>query len=110
MVKSVLVTPTNQVATQLGRKIRQARLDRGWRQADLAKLMGVSVSSVSAYESGRITAERSHLELIAKYTQRPLHYFTGQRVEEALARVKELQQSLAELEHILQEIIEPRSQ
>lgn len=97
---------TPRAAKKLGEKIRAARLERGWRQSDLAKLLGISAQSISAFESGRIPPDRQYIEQIAYHTKRPLHYFTGQKVAEALARVEQLKHELDELQDILKQIVE----
>ena len=93
-------------AKALGEKIRQARQAKNLRQTDLAKLVGVSAQSISAFESGRIPPAREYIEKIAYYTQRPVHYFTGQKVAEALARVEQLKAELEELHDILSQVVE----
>lgn len=90
----------------LGKKIKHARLERGLRQVDLAKLVGVSAQSISAFESGRIPPAPEYLELIAHHTGRPLHVFTGQRVSEALIRIDEMIGELKELKNILSQVVE----
>lgn len=90
----------------LGEKIKHARIERGLRQVDLAKLVGVSAQSISAFESGRIPPAPEYLELIAHHTSRPLHVFTGQRVSEALVRIDEMIGELKELKNILSQVVE----
>lgn len=90
----------------LGEKIKQARLGRGLRQADLAKLVGVSPQLISAFESGRIPPAPEYIEQIAHFTGRPLHLFTGQRVAEALVRIDEIMGELKELKSILSQVVE----
>jgi len=97
---------TPKAAKKLGQKIKEARLAKSLRQSDLGKLVGVSTQSISAFESGRIPAAREYIEKISYHTQRPIHYFTGQKVAEALSRVKQLRAELNELEDILSQIIE----
>lgn len=94
---------------KLGEKIRVARQARGLRQSDLAKLIGVSPQSVSAFESGRIPPAAEYLEKIAHHTGRPLHVFTGQRISEALLRIDQLTQELQELKEILSQVVEKDS-
>ncbi|MBW7944497.1 helix-turn-helix transcriptional regulator [Patescibacteria group bacterium] len=93
-------------AKKLGERIRQARQGKNLRQSDLGKLVGLSTQSISAFESGRIPPAREHIEKIAYHTGRPIHFFTGQKVAEALARVEQLQTELKELHEILSQIVE----
>ena len=41
------------ICTTLGERIRQLRLDRGWRQIDLAELVGINENYVSDLELGK---------------------------------------------------------
>lgn len=50
--------------TPVGRRIRQAREDRGWNQSELARRADVTASSLSRVESGDIVVPSS--ELMAK--------------------------------------------
>jgi transcriptional regulator with XRE-family HTH domain len=97
---------SSKYSSKLGQKIRQAREQKGLRQADLGKLIGLSIQSISAFESGKITPASEHLEKIAYYTERPLHTFTGTRVAEALLRIEQMAKELAELKEILSEVVE----
>ncbi len=47
---------------QLGPKLRAARLQRGWTQADVARQLGITSQAVSKLESqaGRASFERIH--------------------------------------------------
>ncbi len=91
---------------KLGERIRQARQAKNLRQSDLGKLVGLSTQSISAFESGRIPPAREYIEKIAYHTGRPIHFFTGQKVAEALARVEQLQTELKELHEILSQVVE----
>ncbi|MBW7955407.1 helix-turn-helix transcriptional regulator [Patescibacteria group bacterium] len=99
---------TPRAAKVLGEKIKQARQAKNLRQADLAKLIGLSPQSISAFESGKIPPDREYIEKIAYHTQRPVHFFTGQKVAEALARVEQLKVELEELSAILKQIVEEK--
>jgi XRE family aerobic/anaerobic benzoate catabolism transcriptional regulator len=41
------------ICAALGERIRQLRLDRGWRQIDLAELVGINENYVSDLELGK---------------------------------------------------------
>lgn len=47
--------------TAVGRRIREARLDRGWNQSELARRADVTASSLSRIESGDIAVPSSDL-------------------------------------------------
>jgi transcriptional regulator with XRE-family HTH domain len=90
----------------VGKRIKDARLETGFKQADLAYRVGVSTQLISAFESGRIRPAKNYLEKIAQHTHKPLYFFTGQRVSEALSRVNSMIKELEEIRAILAEAIE----
>jgi len=102
-----MIIPTDRHPKKtLGEKMKLARQERGLRQSDLAKLVGISHQSISAFESNRIPPAHEYLEKIAYHTQKPLHFFTGQKVTEAVLRVDQLITELEELKKILTKIVE----
>ena len=92
--------------SKLPDRIQTARKSQGFRQADLAKLVGVSTQLISAFESGRIVPARHYLEKIAQYTHQPMHYFTGQKLAEVQHRIQHLQQELAELAKVVDSLVQ----
>jgi transcriptional regulator with XRE-family HTH domain len=54
------------ICAELGKRIRQLRNDRGWRQIDLAEETGLHENFVSDLEQGRKEACLQTLEAIAK--------------------------------------------
>lgn len=88
--------------SQLAKRIRQAREGSHLSQSELAKNLGVSDKSISAYEQGRSTPSLEKLKKIASSTHRSLEYFTNddvtkaeiatklQMIERELAAVKKL--------------------
>lgn len=91
-------------AKNLGKKIRQARLEFGLTQGDLAYRVGVSTQSISAFESGRIRPAMKHVAKIAQFTHKPLHFFTGQKVLEVLDRVEKVIVELQSIQQVLSEM------
>lgn len=74
-------------AKNIGDRIRSAREEEGYSQADLAKAIGFETpTAISLIESGdrKLTAE--NLELISKTLHRPVGYFLG--IEEKMPDVK----------------------
>jgi transcriptional regulator with XRE-family HTH domain len=67
------------VADELASKIREARTDAALSREQVAAALGVSLSTIVRYETGRTTriATATLLE-IAKVTQKPLSFFLGQ--------------------------------
>ena len=59
----------------IGQRIRTMRLSRGMTQADLAKAIGQSQSSITMYETGRREPDFETLEALADVFNVPLIYF-----------------------------------
>ena len=57
-----------------GERIRRMRKERGMSQTDLAELVGVSQSNISAYEGGRQEPKMGQLILLAKTFGTSLDY------------------------------------
>lgn len=55
--------------------MRQARLEAGLSQKELAKVAGCSTSRLSAHEHGEQSIPLAQLELLAQYLHLPLEYF-----------------------------------
>lgn len=103
----------------LGRRIKQAREDRGWKQKDLALAVHVEPMTVSRWERGVNTPELSTLKLIAKATGKDLPFFVQERKQaetveqrldamaqnqvDALALLRELVETMNELKGALRE-------
>jgi transcriptional regulator with XRE-family HTH domain len=88
----------------LGKKIKQARQEFGLTQSDLAYRVGISAQLISAFETGRIFPEKNYIEKIAQFTHKPLYFFTGEKVSEALDRVAKMMAELQELQKVLEQI------
>jgi transcriptional regulator with XRE-family HTH domain len=50
---------------RIGRRIAQARRDKGWSQRELGDALGISEGQISRYETGRVTPHRARYEAIA---------------------------------------------
>lgn len=48
-----------------GNRLKAFRADRGWKQADLAKRMGVSVGTINRWEKGKTGIEDTNLQKLA---------------------------------------------
>ena len=84
-------------------KIKIARREMGLTQSELAYRMGISPQSISAFESGRIVPERKYLEKIAQFTHKPIYFFTGEKMEEALDRLAKLESEITAIRKLLSE-------
>jgi transcriptional regulator with XRE-family HTH domain len=93
-------------AKSLANKIKQARIEAELKQSELAARMGISAQLISAFETGRIRPERQYLEKIAQFTHKPVYFFTGQKVAEALSRIEEMMKELQEIREILHQAVE----
>jgi len=59
----------------VGALLRQARLEAGMTQKELANVVSCSTSRISAYEYGERPVPLAELELLAQYLHLPLEYF-----------------------------------
>ncbi|MEO8582005.1 MAG: helix-turn-helix transcriptional regulator [Patescibacteria group bacterium] len=90
---------------RVGQKIREARKYKQVTQEDLAKAIGVSDKSISAYESERISPPLKVLEKIAAKTDQSLNYFLEDSMESTiLAKLSEVEQQFREIKKILEEL------
>jgi len=67
---------------QIAEKIKQARKERGFTQAQLAELLDRTVSNISDIERNRVQVSAVDLYLIAKYLTKPIDYFYGDEFNE----------------------------
>jgi transcriptional regulator with XRE-family HTH domain len=91
-------------ANTLAKKIKQARLDMGLTQSQLAYRMGISAQSISAFESGRIHPEKKYIEKIAQFTHKPMYFFTGKKIAEAMDKIEKVMDELTEIKKLLEQI------
>lgn len=69
---------THKVAEfSLGERIRKAREDMGWQQADLADGVKKSRATIAGWESNKHRPSRLELDFIAELTHYPIEFFTG---------------------------------
>lgn len=54
-----------QLQAQIARRVRQARLKKGWTQEQLAEALDVASETVSRYESGRVPLSLTMLDRVA---------------------------------------------
>lgn len=75
--------PTDLIAVQIGRRVRDRRLELGLSQVDLARRLGVTYQQVQKYERGtnRIAADRLHG--LARILDVPIPYFYSGSVMQA---------------------------
>ncbi len=86
----------------LATKIKQARKSRQITQEDLARAIGVSDKSISAYESGRVHPPLEILEKIAKSTDHSMTYFVDPSAESSiLQKLNEVQKLFEEIRSLL---------
>ena len=60
------------------KRIKEARLERGLTQQNLAKHLGRSTASISELERGKVQVTASDLFLIAQLLNKPIEYFYGE--------------------------------
>lgn len=87
----------------IGKKIRSARKIKQITQEDLARAIGVSDKSISAYESERIHPPIAVLEKIADTTHHSLTYFLEDSVESSiLSKLETIEKEFKEIKQLLQ--------
>jgi len=59
----------------IGKRIRQAREERGMNQAELAEAIGFSAPSVTYFETGKRRISIEDLEKVAEVLHKPITYF-----------------------------------
>ena len=91
--------------SDLARRIRSARTTARLSQSELAKGIGVSDKSISAYEQGRSTPPFEKLKKIANETHHPLSYFTEENNGEATiaSKLDSIERELAEVKRLLKQ-------
>lgn len=88
---------------KIGQKIKQARKIKQITQEDLAKVIGVSDKSISAYESDRISPPIKVLEKIAENTDQAFSYFLEDTVESSiLSKLNEIKKQFNEIKDLLE--------
>lgn len=94
----------------IGVLLRQARMQAGYSQKDLARLLGCSTGRISSYEFGRTDIPLLELEQLAGYLDVPMSYFLDQGIRphgERVAGIDELER-LAQLpENVREFMLEP---
>jgi len=59
----------------IGRRIRQAREEKGWSQRELANRFGVSSATATRWEGGSQAIDYPGLERLAKLLEKPVQFF-----------------------------------
>lgn len=94
---------TREENVALGKKIREARDSKLWKQKELAATLHVEPQTVSRWERGENTPDVGTLRLLAEATGRPLSFFIERpaaeddrldRLESQLGQVLELVREL----------------
>lgn len=82
----------------IGVLLRQARIEAGYSQKDLAKLLDCPSSRISSYEFGRTDIPLLELEKLADFLEVPLSYF----LDQGLTSSGDQMAGIDELEHLAQ--------
>lgn len=87
---------------KIGQKIKAARKIRRITQEELARAMGVSDKSISAYESNRANPPLHVIEKISKVTDQPMSFFLEETVEiSILSKLREVETQFKEIKKLL---------
>lgn len=91
----------------VGALLRQARLEEGKSQKDLAQLLGCSSGRISAYEYGKRPIPLVELEILANALNQRLEYFLDERTGPLAAweKEQEIYRAFRELPEEIQEFI-----
>jgi transcriptional regulator with XRE-family HTH domain len=99
---------------EVGRRIRDARDEKGWKQKDLARAVHVEPTTVSRWERGASAPDLPMLERIAAELGKPLPYFVSDSRtpaaaldEKAVRQMvrEEVQGALEPIEQLLQHLL-----
>lgn len=80
--------------TQIGERIKQAREDQGWTQAQLGEALGYSQAAIGNYELGRRHIGLDDLYKIAEALNKPYSYFLGVDKQVEAETRRELEQKV----------------
>lgn len=94
--------------TQLGKRIKEARLRTGMSQQQLADVVGVSDKTISAYEVGRVDPPLESLEKLSNATLHPIAYFIGDVQSNIEAKLDRIARELSDIRQTLQD--QPKTQ
>lgn len=87
---------------KIGQKIKSARKIKRITQEDLAKAIGVSDKSISAYESNRANPPLDVVEKIANATNQHLGFFLEETIESSiLSKLREVEIQFKEIKKLL---------
>jgi SOS-response transcriptional repressor LexA len=89
----------------IGKRIRQAREERGMNQAELAEAIGFSAPSVTYFETGKRRISIEDLEKVAEVLRRPITYFLSEEPLDERTQVElEKKATLEEIKDMLKKI------
>lgn len=75
----------NNFTRPMGERIKQARLEKGWSQEELAEKIYRRRASLSEMETGKMEVDASTWYLLAWVLEKPLIYFLGERWRQKFA-------------------------
>lgn len=95
-----------ELSAELGKRIKQARLEADMSQLQVAIILGVSDKTISGYESGRISPAVDKLHNLADLFKKPLSFFFGHDPKDyrIAARLRAVEVTMRELREQLREI------
>jgi transcriptional regulator with XRE-family HTH domain len=62
-------------SSEMGLKLKAARLEKGYSQGELGKILGVTHACIGSYERGRLRISVDILHEFSKILQKPIEYF-----------------------------------
>jgi transcriptional regulator with XRE-family HTH domain len=80
---------------KLGIKLKQARLEKGLSQEEVANKLGLTWEMVSRYENGRSSAVK-HLDKLTKIYKKPITFFIGDEDKRETFKIADIVKQLKE--------------
>ena len=96
--------PKEDLKKELGARIVEARKRRGWKQAELARRLGMQRERLGSWERGRRAPRMEDLALLSEVLEIPFELGLGRRVEEeelSAVELTELARHLAAMARLL---------
>ena len=67
----------------IAQRVKDARMERGYTQKDLAAHLGKTSAAVSDLERGKVQITASDLHSISQFLNQPIEYFFGEQIGDA---------------------------
>ena len=107
MIKYYMAGKTyTDIRNLLATRLKNARMEKGFSQRDLALLTGLSDKSISAYEKGKVVPPLEVLVKLARNLDKPISYFLEEELDITKNISVTLRNMLDELDMIRKRLLE----